>query len=56
MLRLIWKILHQAVRYQERGLLAGNPRAIAKRRQRLLRDLHRLGYAVQLSPLPQPPT
>jgi transposase len=50
--RLIWLILHQGVRYEERGP------AVAKRSKQLrtwkmLRDLRRLGYRIE-SPNPQP--
>ncbi len=50
--RLIWKILHQGVRYEERGP------AVAKRSKQLrawkmVRDLRRLGYRIE-SPNPQP--
>jgi transposase len=44
--RLIWKILHQAVRYEERG-----PAVSAQRRQAraatMIRELRRLGYHVE---------
>ena len=44
--RLIWKILHQAVRYEERG-----PQINAKRTQaratKMIRELRRLGYRVE---------
>lgn len=47
--RLIWKVLHQGVSYQERGPLP-NPEAIQKRKNRLIRQLKALGYQVQLIP------
>jgi transposase len=50
--RLIWKILHQAVAYEERGYRP-NPKAVRKRAARLLRQLRHLGYTVQVS-APQP--
>jgi len=46
--RIIWKILHDGVRYQERGS-GPNTRAVRKRAQRLLRELRGLGYQVQLT-------
>jgi transposase len=49
--RITWKILHEGVTYEERGQRT-NLRAIRQRTNRLLRDLRRLGYQVQLTPLP----
>jgi transposase len=49
--RLIWKVLHDGVRYVERGF-EPNPKALKERRRRLIADLRRLGYQVQLTPLP----
>jgi transposase len=49
--RLIWKILREGVPYSGHGYRP-NPAALRKRANRLIRDLHRLGYQVQLSPLP----
>jgi len=47
--RLIWKILHQGVRYEERG-----PAVLARRTQRraakMIRELRSLGYSVELAP------
>jgi transposase len=44
--RLIWKILHQGVRYEERG-----PTVVRKRKQqraaKMIRDLRSLGYRVE---------
>ena len=48
--RIAWKILHEGERYQERGLRT-NPQAVRARTNRLIRDLRRLGYQVQLTPL-----
>jgi transposase len=44
--RVIWKILHAGVRYEERGDRR-NPRADKRRANRLLRELRALGYQVQ---------
>src|SRR5580658_4662607 len=41
--RLIWEILHQGVSYIEYGARL-NAKALRRRAQRLLRDLHALGY------------
>ena len=50
MCRIIWKILHEGVNYEERGLRV-NPQAARDRTRKLVRDLRRLGYDVQLTPL-----
>jgi transposase len=49
--RLTWKILHQGASYIEFGNRL-NPKAVAKRAQRLLRDLRALGYDVTILPAP----
>jgi transposase len=48
--RLIWKILHQGVRYVEQGL-APTPLMVKRRRQRLVTQLRSMGYQVALTPL-----
>lgn len=50
MCRVLWKILHAGVRYEERGQIL-NPQAARYRRNRLARNLRRLGYQVTLTPL-----
>jgi transposase len=45
--RLIWKILHQGVRYIEFGTRT-DPQAVQRRAKRLLRELRSLGYQVQV--------
>jgi transposase len=47
---ITWKILHEGVIYEERGQRT-NPTAARKRAQRLIRELTRLGYEVQLRAL-----
>ena len=47
---LIWKVLHDGVRYIEQGL-EPNPKALRDRRRRLVAELRRLGYQVELTPL-----
>lgn len=47
--RLIWKILHQGVRYEERGP-ALNHRSKRARAARMIRELRSLGYHVQAAP------
>jgi transposase len=49
--RVVWKILHAKVRYEERGN-RNNPRADKRRAARLLRELKLLGYQVKATPLP----
>jgi transposase len=51
LLRVIWKILHQKVRYVEHSPRSGNSHALQRRRRTLVRQLQRLGYAVQITPL-----
>ena len=49
--RLIWKILHQAVRYEERGPAVSRLRT-QRRALKMARELRRLGYRVELIPTP----
>jgi transposase len=44
--RLIWKILHQGVRYEERGP-AVNTKSRRRRTARMIRELRSLGYQVE---------
>jgi hypothetical protein len=44
--RLIWKILHRGMRYEERGPEV-NQKSKQARAQKLIRELHRLGYRVE---------
>jgi transposase len=44
--RLIWIILHQGVRYEERGP-AVNPKSRRRRTTRMIRELRTLGYRVE---------
>lgn len=48
--RLVWKILHDGVRYIEQGTET-NPRAKKRRAQKLAQALRKLGYAVTLTPM-----
>jgi transposase len=48
--RLVWKILHQGVRYIERGEET-TPQARKRRAQKLTQALRKLGYSVTLSPI-----
>jgi transposase len=50
--RLIWKILHQGVRYEERGP-AVSAKAKQRRLAKMIRELTKTGYRVQL-PTPNP--
>ena len=49
--RLIWKILHDSVPYQEQGRRP-NLRAVRHRAARLIRQLRGLGYSVLVSTPP----
>jgi transposase len=51
--RLIWLILHQGVRYEERGP-AVNSRSKQKRTARMIRQLRSLGYRIELPTSQQP--
>ena len=46
--RLIWKVLHDGVRYVEHGM-APTPLLLKRRRQRLVSQLRQLGYEVTLT-------
>ena len=46
--RLVWKILHQRVHYQERGPAVSKV-SKQKRTQRMLRELRALGYRIELA-------
>jgi hypothetical protein len=48
---LIWKILHQGVRYEERGP-AVSEEAKKVRARKMIRELRSLGYRVELLPAP----
>lgn len=47
--RVLWKLLHESVAYQERGNRPSTE-AVRKRTNRLTAELRRLGYTVQLTP------
>jgi len=49
--RLIWRILHQGLTYEERGPAVTLLRA-QRRTAKMIRDLRRLGYRVERSPAP----
>ena len=49
--RLIWKILHQGIRYEERGP-AVSAEAKKVRTRKMIRELRTLGYHVELFPAP----
>jgi transposase len=48
--RIVWKVLHEGVDYQERGYRP-NPQTIQRRVSKLVRHLRSLGYQVELSPV-----
>ena len=49
--RLLWKILHEGVRYQERGP-AVSAKSKRTRTARMIRELKKLGYRIEGGPLP----
>jgi transposase len=51
---LVWKILHDGVRYIEQGADT-NPKAKKRRAQKLAQALRKLGYAVTLNPITPDP-
>ncbi len=52
-LKLIWKVLKQGVRYQERGTLPTDPKAVKRLRLRHIAALKKLGFEVTLTPANQ---
>jgi transposase len=52
--RLVWKLLHDGVRYIEQGQET-NPKAQKRRAQKLALALRKLGYQVTLTPIQPPP-
>lgn len=50
LLKVIWKILHTQVDYREFGPRAADEKARTRRKQKLIRELRRLGCAAQVSP------
>ena len=50
--RLIWKILHEGVRYEERGPTVSRV-STQRRTAKMIRTLRRLGYRVESLPTPQ---
>jgi transposase len=51
--RLIWKVLHEQVRYIERGPLAMDPIAMKRRVARLTKQMRKLGYTIEVKPVAQ---
>ena len=49
--RLLWKILHQGIRYEERGP-AVSAKSTRTRTARMIKELRALGYRVEGGPLP----
>jgi transposase len=49
--RLIWKILHQGVSYQEQGSPTASPKSIQRRQHKLTAEFRKLGFQVQFSPI-----
>jgi transposase len=55
-LRIIWKVLHDGVRYRQPDTEALNYRALVARAKRAVTTLRKLGYAVSITAQPQAPT
>ena len=49
--RLIWKILHLGVRYQEQGFPAPDPKSLLRRQQRVRSEFRKLGMQVTFTPI-----
>ncbi len=49
--KLIWKVLHERVKYIERGPLALDPVAMKRRVTRLSRQMRKLGYTLEVKPI-----
>ena len=49
--KVIWKVLHDKVRYIERGPRALDPQAMKRRVTALTRQMRKLGYTIELKPL-----
>ena len=47
--RLIWKILHEGIRYIEQGI-ESEPKILMHRAQNLAKQLRKFGYKVQITP------
>jgi hypothetical protein len=50
--RLVWKILHLGIRYEERGPDVSKA-CKQKRTRKMIRELRKLGYRIEI-PTPQP--
>ncbi len=53
--KVIWLMLHEGVEYQEKGTAPGNPRTLARKLRRLLREFERAGIdpkSILLQPVP----
>ena len=49
--KVIWKVLHDKVRYIERGPRGLDPQAMKRRVTALARQMRKLGYTIELKPL-----
>ena len=54
-LRVIWKVLHEGVRYRQPDTESLNQRAVVARARRAIAELRKLGYNISITP-PHPPT
>ena len=49
--RLLWKILHQGIRYQERGMEV-SAKSKRSRAAHMIKELRALGYRIEGGPVP----
>jgi hypothetical protein len=49
--KVLWKVLHEQVRYIERGALALDAAAMKRRVNKLARQMRKLGYIVEVKPI-----
>jgi hypothetical protein len=54
-LRVIWKVLHDGVRYRSPDTESLNQRVLLARAKRVLNSLRKLGYTVSITPPSAPP-
>jgi len=52
--RLVWKILHEGIRYIEQGI-GSEPKLLIYRAKSLAKQLRKFGYNVQITPANQAP-
>jgi len=50
LLRIVWMALHNKLDYQEFGPAARDPQAVAKRLEKMVREIKKLGFRVEITP------